>query len=62
MSGYYDDNFGAWEDMNDPEMVDFYHQVQKESEWKTCKQCEERVSLRRNYVICNSCADQNERF
>lgn len=60
MNGFYDDNFGHWDNMDDPEMVEFYHKVQRESEWKICKQCEARVFLRRGYVICNSCADQNE--
>ncbi len=60
MASYYDDNFGHWENMDDPEMVEFYHQVQRESEVKTCQQCGETVRLRRQYVICNDCADRNE--
>jgi hypothetical protein len=59
---YYDDNFGHWDGMDDPEMVDFYYQVQKESVWKTCKQCGRKVKLRPDYVICNSCAEYNERY
>jgi hypothetical protein len=61
MASFYDDNFGHY-DIESEEDIEFYHQMQKDSEWKTCKQCEERVFLRRSYVICNSCADQNERF
>jgi hypothetical protein len=64
MESYYDDNFGHW-DMSGgdtEEMVAFYHEVQKDSVEKICKQCERRVFLRRSYVICNDCADQNERF
>jgi phosphopentomutase len=64
MSSYYDDNFGHW-DMSGgdtEEMISFYREVQKDSVEKICKQCERRVFLRRAYVICNDCADQNERF
>lgn len=58
---YYDDNFGHWDGMDDPDMVDFYHQVQRESVWKTCRQCGRKVKLRPDYAICNSCADFNEK-
>ena len=57
MTSYYDDNFGHWEDMDDPDMVDFYHQVQKESVKKTCEQCGRTVMLRPDYAICGNCAD-----
>ena len=60
MSNYYDDNYGHWENMDEEGMVDFYHQVQRESELKCCKQCGEKVYLRRTYSICNDCADMNE--
>jgi Zn finger protein HypA/HybF involved in hydrogenase expression len=59
--GYYDDNFGHWDMSEGEEMMDFYRQVQRESVEKICKQCEQPVRLRHNYVICNDCADQNER-
>ena len=60
MAKYYDDNFGEWQNMQEEGMVEFYHQVQQESEVKVCKQCGETVRLRRQYVICNDCADANE--
>ena len=60
MANYYDDNFGQWDMSEGQEMVGFYHQVQRESEEKVCKQCGETVRLRRQYVICNDCADMNE--
>lgn len=60
MNSYYCDNFGEWDMSEGEEVREFYHQVQRESEWKTCKQCGERVKLRRQYVICNDCADMNE--
>lgn len=59
--GYYDENFGYWDGMDDPDMRDFYFQVQKESVWKKCRQCGRKVKLRPNYDLCNSCADFNER-
>jgi hypothetical protein len=61
MPGYYDDNFGWWEDMDDPDMVDFYRQVQSESIQKTCEGCGRTVKLRPDYAYCNSCADKRER-
>ena len=27
MTNYYDDNFGCWDGMDDPDTVDFYNQV-----------------------------------
>ena len=61
MSGYYDDNYGWWDDMDDPDMVEFYHQVQKESVRKKCQGCGRMVKLRPDYAYCNSCADKIER-
>lgn len=61
MTAAYDDNFGWWEDMDDPDMEEFYHQVQQESVEKVCQDCGQRVRLRPDYVICNSCADARER-
>lgn len=58
---YYDDNFGHWEDMDDQENVEFYHQVQRESVMKKCQGCGRRVKLRPDYGYCNSCADARER-
>ena len=61
MSKYYDDNFGHW-DMDDDqeERQEFYHQVQKESVWKVCSICDEKVKLRPEYDKCNSCMDTIE--
>lgn len=61
MTDYYDDNFGHWEDMDDPDNREFYKQVQKESVWKKCQGCGRRVKLRPQYGYCNSCADKRER-
>lgn len=58
---YYDDNFGHWDDMDDPDMVAFYEQVQRESVEKTCEGCGARVRLRPTYAYCNACADARER-
>jgi hypothetical protein len=62
MTSYHDDNYGYWEDMDDPDMVDFYHQVQRESVEKECQSCGRRVRLRPDYAICSSCADRAERW
>lgn len=58
---YYDDNFGHWDDMDDPDMVEFYHEVQRESVSKKCAGCGRRVKIRPDYAYCNSCADKRER-
>ena len=60
MKTYYDDNFGTWDNMDEPEMVDFYHQCQKSNVTKVCKQCERTVRIQPQYAICNSCADDIE--
>lgn len=60
-SSFYDDNFGHWEDMDDPDNVEFYKQVQRESRRKKCEGCGRMVNLRPGYGYCNSCADKRER-
>jgi len=57
---YYDDNFGFWHDMDDPDVRAFYQQVQRESRRKMCKGCGRMVKLRPQYAYCNSCADKRE--
>jgi hypothetical protein len=58
---YFDDNYGHWEDMDDPDTVDFYFRVQRESVQKECQRCGRLVMLRPDYAICGSCADAIER-
>ena len=60
MASYYDDNYGFYE-IESQDDIDFYHQVQKDSVWKKCRECRRRVKIRRDYAICNSCADKMER-
>lgn len=60
MSYYYDDNYGEWHDMDDPEMVEFYHRVQQESVEKTCVICGRKVRLRPQYDKCDSCCRKLE--
>jgi hypothetical protein len=61
MAEYYDDNFGHWDDMDDPDMVEFYHKVQRESVEKECQNCGRVVRLRPDYAYCNSCMERLER-
>jgi len=63
MSGqlYYDDNFGVWDDMDDPDMVEFYEQVQRTNVWKICERCDRKVKIQPHYSICDSCASAIER-
>ena len=58
---YHDDNFGTWNDMDDPEMVSFYHQCQRTNVTKKCQGCQEMVNIQPHYAYCNSCADKIER-
>jgi len=60
MPGYYDDNFGHWE-MDSDEDVEFYHEVQRKSVWKTCQGCGQRVKIMPDYAYCDSCASILER-
>jgi hypothetical protein len=61
MPTYYDDNYGHWDDMDDPDMVAFYHKVQAESVRKRCSCCNRIVKIRPEYAVCNACADAQER-
>lgn len=57
---YVDDNFGVWDDMDDPDNVEFYRRVQRESVSKKCAGCGRRVRLRPEYAYCNMCATKRE--
>lgn len=61
MGGFYDDNFGHWEDMDDPDMREFYDRVQRTNVEKECKKCGRLVMLQPHYAICDSCASAMER-
>jgi hypothetical protein len=58
---YYDDNFGVWEDMDDPDNREFYKRVQQTNVSKICRGCQRRVRIQPQYAYCNSCADKLER-
>lgn len=58
---YYDDNFGHWEDMDDPDVREFYFRVQEQSVKKTCEGCGQTVMLLPGYGYCDSCATKRER-
>ena len=64
MPNYYDDNFGHYnpDGFDSPsQMHDFYNRMDRLSVWKICTQCGNRVKIKFDYGICNSCADNNER-
>ena len=66
MAHFYDDNFGHWEGMtpDDPDYesnIAFYNQVQRDSIWKICSRCDKKVKLRKDYAICNSCCELEEK-
>ena len=58
---YYDDNFGHWEDMDNDDMIEFYHKIQSSNVEKECNKCGRMVSIQPQYAICNSCAERIER-
>lgn len=58
---YNDQNFGNWEGMDDPDMRDFYFQVQRDSVEKVCAICGETVRILPQYDKCNACTEQIER-
>ena len=62
MSGriYYDDNFGVWDNMDDPDMEAFYHQTQRRNVEKECSICGRMVRIKKEYDKCNRCADMIE--
>jgi len=59
MPTYYDDNFGHW-DMNDPDALEFYHDVQRRSVTKKCQGCGRKVKILPDYAYCDSCATKRE--
>jgi hypothetical protein len=61
MTLYYDDNFGAWSDMDDPDMVGFYYQCQATNVLKQCQGCGHWFKLQPSYGYCNGCADAREK-
>jgi len=61
MTYYYDDNFGHWEDMDDPDNREYYNYVQRVSVDKECDGCGRIVRILPNYGYCDSCADKREK-
>ena len=57
---YYDDNYGEWEDMNDPDMQDFYLETQRTNVEKRCEGCGRIVRIQPDYAYCNRCASIRE--
>lgn len=60
MPEFYDENFGHWEDMDDPDMQIFYKEVQRRSVWKKCSICGRRVKILPEYDKCDSCCRKIE--
>jgi uncharacterized OB-fold protein len=61
MPTYFDDNFGHYNDTDDPDVVEWYHENQRRSRLKKCKRCGRKVRLLPEYAICNGCAERIER-
>lgn len=60
-SGYFDDNFGHWHDMDDPDVAEFYDRVQAQSVERKCEGCRRTVRLLPHYAYCDACATKIER-
>lgn len=56
---YYDDNFGFYE-IDDPDDVEFFRDVQRRSVRKTCRGCGRVVRLLPDYSLCDTCARRLE--
>lgn len=57
---FYDDNFGVWDNMDDPEMEEFYHKTQRRNVTKECSICGRVVRIKKEYDKCGRCADMIE--
>lgn len=60
MKNYYDDNFGHYDMSEGYEAIDFYHDIQRRSEWKVCSVCDRKVKLLPQYDKCDSCCRRIE--
>lgn len=60
MGNYYDDNFGNWECMDDPDQQEFYEWVQRASVEKKCSICGRMVMILPQYDKCDACARRIE--
>jgi hypothetical protein len=60
MTTFVDDNFGNWEDMDDPDVQEFYLKTQKTNVKKECQGCGRMVMIQPQYAYCNSCAEAKE--
>lgn len=58
---YYDDNYGFWDDMDEPENQAFYEETLRRSVVKRCEGCGRPVRIKSEYAYCNSCADKIEK-
>ena len=56
----YDDNYGQWEGMDDPDMQAFFRETQATNVEKECQGCGNMVSIQPNYAYCNTCATKRE--
>ncbi len=57
---YYDDNYGHWEDMDDPDNREHYRRTQQTNVTKKCAGCGRKVHIQPQYSYCNSCATKRE--
>jgi len=57
---FYDDNFGHWDGMSDPDMQEFFQEVQKKSVLKKCEGCGREVFILPHYGYCDTCATRRE--
>ena len=60
MPTYYDENYGFYE-VDDPDVVEFYHDVQRRSVEKKCQGCGRMVRILPEYAYCDGCATIIER-
>ena len=57
---FHDDNFGHWDGMDDPDMQQFFQEVQRKSVRKKCLGCGRMVKIMPHYAYCDTCATRRE--
>jgi hypothetical protein len=58
---YYDDNYGVWDNTDEPEVREFYRRTQRRNVRKVCSMCGRTVYIKPEYDKCGRCADMIER-
>jgi uncharacterized paraquat-inducible protein A len=61
MTTYYDSDFGQMQDMDDPDVREWYMERQTQKTRRKCSCCDQVKLMHVEYDVCGQCADQLER-